>query len=237
MKKIVHPSESRGITNFDWLNARPSFSFGTWFNPERIHFGALRVLNDDTIAPGKGFGTHPHKNMEIFTIPLSGDLKHVDSMGHSAVLKSGEIQLMSAGTGVEHSEFNASETEKLSLFQIWIIPQTLNVQPRYTDFKLDVGRMQNSIYTLIAPQDENPIHYLNQKAWVSMTEMTENTSLTYKLHDRNQGVYILSIEGDSVIEGELLKKRDAIGIWESNEVTFTAKTNTKLLIIEVPMDI
>jgi len=235
MPHIIHKSETRGHANHGWLNAKHSFSFANWYNPERIHFGALRVLNDDVVAPGMGFGKHPHDNMEIITIPLKGSLKHKDSMGFSEVIHAGEVQVMSAGTGIYHSEFNASQTEEINLFQIWIFPNKQNVEPRYDQITYNWNDCQNQFLQLVSPNSADEGTWIHQDAWIHIAEISESESLSYQLKNPTNGVYFMNIEGTfDVLENEL-KYRDAIGIWAENEIKISAKTKGKILAIEVPM--
>lgn len=238
MKKILHPSATRGKANYGWLEANYSFSFANYFDPNRTQFGLLRVLNDDTVAPSMGFGKHPHKNMEIVTIPQSGGVKHQDSMGNNGIVGAGEIQVMSAGSGVEHSEINASTTEALKLFQIWIFPEEENVTPRYDQKKISTLLSPNKITTVVKPKSEanQDDLWIHQKAYFNMGEFNEDTTTSYTLKNANHGVYTMLIEGEAVIEKETLKKRDAIGIWDAQEISITAKKGSKLLLIEVPMN-
>jgi len=238
MKKISHPASTRGTADYGWLQANYSFSFGNYFDPERVQFGMLRVLNDDFIGPAMGFGKHPHKNMEIITIPQSGALKHKDSMGNSEVIESGEIQLMSAGSGVEHSEQNASTTEPCKLFQIWVFPETDEVEPRYQQKKIASIINQNEITTIIYPKDkakENDL-WIHQQAYFNLGEFTEKTDTTYSLKNATHGVYIFVIEGTIIIENDTLQSRDALGIWETKEIKLTAQKDSRVLLIEVPMN-
>jgi len=238
MKKISHPASTRGTADYGWLQANYSFSFGNYFDPERVQFGMLRVLNDDFIGPAMGFGKHPHKNMEIITIPQSGALKHKDSMGNSEVIESGEIQLMSAGSGVEHSEQNASTTEPCKLFQIWVFPETDEVEPRYQQKKIASIINQNEITTIIYPKDkakENDL-WIHQQAYFNLGEFTEKTDTTYSLKNTTHGVYIFVIEGTIIIENDTLQSRDALGIWETKEIKLTAQKDSRVLLIEVPMN-
>lgn len=238
MKKILHPSATRGKANYGWLEANYSFSFANYFDPNRTQFGLLRVLNDDTVAPSMGFGKHPHKNMEIVTIPQSGGVKHQDSMGNNGIVGAGEIQVMSAGSGVEHSEINASTTEALKLFQIWIFPEEENVTPRYDQKKISTLLSPNKITTVVKPKSEanKDDLWIHQKAYFNMGEFNEDTTTSYTLKNADHGVYTMLIEGEAVIEKETLKKRDATGIWDAQEISITAKKGSKLLLIEVPMN-
>jgi len=238
MKKILHPASTRGTADYGWLQANYSFSFGNYFDPERVQFGMLRVLNDDFIGPAMGFGKHPHKNMEIVTIPQNGALRHKDSMGNSEVIESGEIQLMSAGSGVEHSEQNASTTAPCKLFQIWVFPETDEVEPRYQQKKIASIINQNEITTIIYPKDkakENDL-WIHQQAYFNLGEFTEKTDTTYSLKNATHGVYIFVIEGTIIIGNDTLQSRDALGIWETKEIKLTAQKNSRVLLIEVPMN-
>lgn len=236
MKSIFHPSEDRGYANHGWLNAKHSFSFAGWYNPEKVHFGALRVLNDDTVAPAMGFSKHPHDNMEIITIPLKGGVYHKDSMGHGELIEAGEIQVMSAGTGIYHSEMNGSHHEELKLFQIWIFPNQRNVEPRYDQFKIDYSKMQNEFLQLISPNKDDSGSWINQNAWISMIDLSEGSSKAYYIHAPNNGVYIMNIDGKVLIEENELGERDAIGIWESKTILLRSEENSRILLIEVPMN-
>ncbi|MBU2929832.1 pirin family protein [Winogradskyella psychrotolerans] len=238
MKKIVHRSESRGFANHGWLQANHSFSFASWNNPERVHFGALRVLNDDIIAPKMGFGTHPHKNMEIITIPLSGVLKHRDNMNNDwQPIVPNEVQVMSAGAGVQHSEINGSLDEHLSLFQIWIIPKTLNVEPRYDQKIFNPEKRKGKLQTLVSSFEtgENDSLKIHQDALISRIDLSKNETFSYTLKSQNHGVYIMNIYGQIEVEGEILASRDALGIHEINTFDVYSKSDSELLLIEVPM--
>ncbi|OMP30588.1 pirin family protein [Mangrovimonas sp. DI 80] len=238
MKTVVHKANSRGFANHGWLQANHSFSFAGFYNPEKIHFGTLRVLNDDVIAPKMGFGTHPHDNMEIITIPLGGVLKHRDSMHNEwqSVLP-GEVQVMSAGTGVQHSEINGSDEKHLSLFQIWVFPNKQNVAPRYDQKGFDASERKNKLQTLVSSIDEDfegslKIH---QDAVLSRIDLDEGKSFEYQLKSSNHGVYVMNIHGELKIGDQVLNTRDAIGIWETETFEITANENSEILFIEVPM--
>jgi len=236
MKTVFHPSSSRGAANHGWLDAKHSFSFASWYNPDRIHFGALRVLNDDIVAGGGGFGTHPHDNMEIITIPLVGSLKHQDSMGNSSVIKAGEIQVMSAGTGIQHSEFNPSDSEAVNLFQIWILPNKRNVEPRYDQFMMNAEKMKNHFLQLVSPDSQDDGTWIHQQAWIKMAEMDENSTLVYSTQSEKNGVYFMLVEGQIQVGDQNLEKRDAIGVWDTNSIEITASQHSRVLAIEVPME-
>lgn len=235
MKKIFFPESERGITNHGWLLAKHSFSFANYYNPSKMNFGMLRVLNDDVVVPGMGFGTHPHDNMEIITIPLKGALQHKDSMGNTSVINAGEIQVMSAGEGVTHSEFNPSRSDEVNLFQIWIFPNKRNVEPRYDQFKMDEKRMQNNFLQLVSPNMEDEGTWVHQDAWIYITEITSNTSLDYHFKKNSNGVYFMLIEGEISIDSDILKSRDACGVSDTDMVNIEAIQKSKLLVIEVPM--
>ena len=235
MQFILHPSYERGYAHHGWLKANHSFSFAGWYDPEKIHFGALRVLNDDIVAPKMGFSTHPHDNMEIITIPLKGELRHKDSMGTGSVIHAGEVQVMSAGTGVYHSEFNSSLTEELNLFQIWIFPNKQEVEPRYDQIRYDLGAVRNSFLQVVSPNPDDDGTWIHQDAWIHLAEADEYTDLNYGIKRAGNGAYIMVVEGSVTIAGQELNKRDAIGVWETDDVEIRTKEATKLMVIEVPM--
>ena len=235
MQQEFHAASTRGFADHGWLKAKHSFSFASWFNRYRMHFGALRVLNDDIVAPGMGFGKHPHDNMEIITIPLKGSLKHEDSMGFSEVVHAGEVQVMSAGTGIYHSEFNASQTEEINLFQLWIFPNQQEVTPRYQQLGYNNADMKDAFLQLVSPNPDDEGLWIHQTAWIHMIDMSPNTSQTYSLKHPGNGVYLMNIEGEKVIAEQPLGFRDALGVWETNSVEIQASEQGRLLLIEVPM--
>lgn len=237
-KTIYHAADTRGHADHGWLNAHHSFSFAGYYDPSRIHFGALRVLNDDIVAGGMGFGTHPHDNMEIITIPLSGALAHKDSMGHAQAIQPGEVQVMSAGTGVQHSEYNHNRNEEVNLLQIWIFPNKKNVQPRYDQRAFDDAARKNVLQTLVSPMgtDDEGLK-INQDAWIYRTSLDAGKSLAHKLHNENNGLYVFLIDGNISTEGQELAKRDAVGITDTAEVLINATTNSDVLLLEVPMQL
>ena len=238
MKTIIHKAEDRGFANHGWLQANHSFSFANWYNPEKVHFGALRVLNDDIIAPKMGFGTHPHDNMEIITIPLKGVLKHRDNMGDDWIpVIPGEVQVMSAGTGVQHSEINGSVDEYLSLFQIWIIPEERSVKPRYDQKAFNSEDRQGKLQTLVTSfkDEDSESLKIHQDAKLSRIDLKGGESFTYELKSENHGVYIMTISGNINVDQNTLETRDAIGISETNSFNIDAKEGSELLFIEVPM--
>lgn len=238
MKTVIHKADSRGFANHGWLQANHSFSFAGFYNPDKVHFGALRVLNDDVIAPKMGFGTHPHDNMEIITIPLKGILKHKDNMADDwKPVKPGEVQVMSAGTGVQHSEINGSVDEHLSLFQIWIMPNEQHVKPRYGQKSFDANERKNKLQTLVTSIDENHEGSLkiHQDAVISRIDLDKGKSFNYELKSPNHGVYVMTIHGEVNINKTVLETRDAIGISETDFFEIIAEEDSSLLFIEVPM--
>lgn len=232
---VLHKANTRGNANHGWLNAYHSFSFASWYNPERVQFGVLRVLNDDTIAAGMGFGTHPHDNMEIITIPLEGDLAHKDSMGNAATIKTGDVQVMSAGTGIQHSEFNPNADQQTKLFQIWLFPKTRNVEPRYQQITLDKSLEKNDFAQILSPKADDAGVWIHQDAWFYLSDFDKDFSKKLPLKKEGNGFYIMNIEGEIEVNGEKLEKRDAIGIWETAELEIKANTTAKFLIMEIPM--
>ena len=234
MQTIIHKADTRGHVNHGWLNAKHSFSFAGYYNPERVHFGALRVLNDDIVAPSMGFGMHPHDNMEIITIPLKGALKHKDNMGNEGVINAGDVQVMSAGTGVMHSEFNPSATEEVNLFQIWLFPNIKNAAPRYDQKTFNVAERKNKFQEIVSPDKNNGGLWINQNAYFSLADIDNAQSLNYKIHHPENGIYLILISGKILVENNVLEKRDAIGIWGANEIKIDAQQNTSLLLMEVP---
>jgi quercetin 2,3-dioxygenase len=233
---ILHTASSRGHANHGWLNAYHSFSFASWYNPERIQFGMLRVLNDDTVAAGMGFGTHPHDNMEIITIPLEGDLAHKDSMGNAATIKTGDVQVMSAGTGIQHSEFNPNADLQTKLFQIWLFPKHRNVEPRYQQITLDSTKQKNEFAQILSPNEEDEGVWIHQDAWFYLSDFDKDFAKKLALKKEGNGFYIMNIEGEIEVNGEKLEKRDAIGIWETNEIEIKANSDSRFLIMEIPME-
>ena len=235
MKTIFHPAETRGNANHGWLKANHSFSFAQYYDPERMNFGALRVLNDDTIAPGKGFGMHPHDNMEIITIPLKGDLEHKDSMGNVGAINEGEIQVMSAGTGVYHSEYNKNKDKPINLLQLWVIPKTRNVKPRYDQKSLREHKKTNAFYQILSPNQDDGGMWIHQDAWFHMGEFNQATVTEYITKKQGNGIYIFVIEGAFKVGDQQLNQRDALGVWEVKKISFIAEPNSKVLLVEVPM--
>ncbi|ARS40540.1 hypothetical protein CA265_13065 [Sphingobacteriaceae bacterium GW460-11-11-14-LB5] len=235
---ILHKENTRGHANHGWLDAHHSFSFANYYNPERMHFGVLRVLNDDSIDGGMGFGSHPHDNMEIITIPLAGAIAHKDSMGNSAVIKNGEIQVMSAGTGVSHSEFNANADEQLNLLQIWLFPNQKNVTPRYDQQTLDVAARHNNFQQILSPNADDAGVWIHQDAWFSLGKFDEGFETTYQIKKAGNGVYAFVISGEVTINGQVLSKRDGLGVWDTDSISFKANTaDAEVLLMDVPMEL
>lgn len=235
MKTIFYPADSRGYANHGWLKTSHTFSFANYYNPERIHFGALRVLNDDWIAAGEGFGMHPHDNMEIITIPFTGEVLHQDSMGNKGVIKPGEIQVMSAGTGIFHSEHNDNKNEALTLFQIWIFPDKKNVTPRYDQITISDLARKDELYQILSPNPDDDGVWIHQKAWFHLGDLSKDTELDYTLKQKDSGVFIQVIDGNVKVGETLLDIRDAIGITETETIHIKAETDTRILVMEVPM--
>ena len=236
MNKVYHSAETRGHADHGWLNANHSFSFASYYDPNRMNFGALRVLNDDTISPGKGFGKHSHDNMEIITIPLKGDLEHKDSLGNIGAINEGEIQVMSAGTGIYHSEYNKNSDKFINLLQLWVMPKKQDVKPRYDQRSFKGLKKKNSIYQVLSPYPEDEGMWIHQDAWIHLGDFEEVTSVDYMLKKKGNGVYIFVIEGIFKVANEKLEKRDALGIWNTESITFEAQSKSQLLLIEVPME-
>jgi redox-sensitive bicupin YhaK (pirin superfamily) len=237
MKSIIHKAESRGHANHGWLDTHHSFSFANYYNPERMHFGVLRVLNDDSVAAGRGFGTHPHDNMEIISIPLEGDLEHKDSMGNTAVIKEGDVQVMSAGTGVFHSEYNRNKNKDVKFLQIWVFPNTKDVQPRYDQISLNELKKPNEFYQILSPNADDQGVWIHQNAWFHMADLDAGVNTSYQLKGEGTGVYAFVLDGQLEMAGEKLSKRDGMGVWETNELRVQAETKSRLLLMEVPMGI
>lgn len=237
MNWVFHEGEKRGKADFGWLQARQSFSFGRWFDPEKVHFGALRVLNDDYIAGGRGFDTHAHDNMEIITIILNGALRHKDSMGHEAVIVPGDIQVMSAGTGITHSEFNHLDDTPCKLLQLWIFPKKKGVEPRYGDMKVDTDMMKNSFTQIVSPDPIDKGSWIHQDAWLHLGKLDKKSAHIYEIKKEANGVYVFVIEGEIEIEGQVIKKRDALGVWDTSAINIKVVEDAYILLVDVPMEI
>jgi len=236
MKKVIHKANTRGYANHGWLKSYHTFSFAGYHNPERVHFGMLRVLNDDLVDAGMGFGKHPHDNMEIISIPLSGALHHQDSTGRDKIIKTGDVQIMSAGTGIYHSEVNASQQEPVAFLQLWIFPKVNNIEPRYDQKEFNVADRTNQFQVVVSPTQENDSLFINQDAWLSLIELEEGKDAMYTIHKEGNGVYCFVIDGQLEIADENNERRDAIGIWDTAEFSFKASQKSTVLFIEVPMN-
>ena len=238
VKTVIHKADTRGDANHGWLHSKHTFSFANYHNPERMHFGVLRVLNDDTVAESQGFGTHPHRDMEIISIPLEGDLKHEDNMGNKTIIKSGDIQVMSAGTGIMHSEYNANADEKVKFLQIWVFPNKKSVQPRYDQITLNPEDRTNKLQQVLSPNAEDEGVWIHQNAWFHMTNLEKGNAVNYQLKDpKNNGVYAFVIDGDVTVNGEALNKRDGIGISNKASLDIKADSNAEVLLMEIPMEL
>lgn len=237
MNKVIHRANSRGHANHGWLNSHHSFSFASYYNPERMHFGVLRVLNDDVVSGGRGFNTHPHDNMEIISIPLEGDLEHKDSMGNTAVIKEGDVQVMSAGTGITHSEFNRNKDQEVKFLQIWLFPNKRNVQPRYDQISIRDIEKKNAFYQVLSPNADDEGVWIHQDAWFSMAKFDAGQGDCYELNRKENGVYLFVLDGEVTVAGEKLSKRDGMGIWNVDDLTLVSDSNARVLLMEVPMNI
>ncbi len=231
---IIHKADTRGLADLGWLQAHPTFSFGSYYNPERMGFGALRVLNDDVIAGEMGFGDHPHDNMEIITIPLEGALAHRDSLGNEAIIRAGEVQVMSAGTGLYHSEYNAEADQPVKALQIWVYPNKRNVEPRYDQVKVDT-RERNVLHQVLSPYPGGPGVWIYQNAWFSMGTFDEGTETVYSLRQKENGVYVFVISGSVMVNGQTLAARDGMGIQHASLLSLKAGTDAEVLLMEIPM--
>jgi redox-sensitive bicupin YhaK (pirin superfamily) len=234
-KTILHKANTRGHANHGWLDSHHSFSFANYYNPDRMNFGVLRVLNDDVVAGGRGFRRHPHDNMEIISIPLSGDLEHKDSMGNTAIIKQGDVQIMSAGTGIYHSEFNKNKNQEVRFLQIWMFPNRKNVQPRYDQITVEKIANDSAFRQVLSPSSKDAGVWAHQNAWFHLGDLEEGCSETYQIRRPGNGVYAFIIEGNVTIEGQKLNKRDGFGVWDTNQLDIIADSNAKVLLMDVPM--
>lgn len=234
---VLHKAETRGHANHGWLNSYHTFSFANYYNPERVHFGALRVLNDDTVAAGMGFGTHPHDNMEIISIPLEGDLEHKDSMGNTTVIRNGDIQVMSAGTGVHHSEYNKNRDHLVKFLQIWVYPNQRNVKPRYDQITLNAADRKNTLQQIISPNADDAGVWIHQDAWFHLADFDAGKTAEYQIHKAGNGVYAFVLKGDVSINGQALSTRDGLGIWDVDSFSIEASSDAEFLLMEVPMEL
>jgi len=234
-KTILHKSSTRGHADHGWLNSYHTFSFANYHNPERIHFGALRVLNDDTVSAARGFGTHPHENMEIISIPLEGDLEHKDSMGNTTIIKQGDIQVMSAGSGIQHSEYNKNKDVPVKFLQIWVFPNKKNVTPRYDQFSLNEEDRYNKLQQIISPNQNDEGLWIYQNAWFHLGKFDKGFSTDYQFKNEKNGLYIFVLKGGILVNEQTLDTRDGYGIWDTNKVNIKAESDAEFLLMEVPM--
>lgn len=234
---VLHKAETRGHANHGWLDSHHTFSFANYYNPERMHFGVLRVLNDDIVSGGKGFGRHPHDNMEIISIPLEGDLEHQDSMGNVAVIKNGDIQVMSAGTGITHSEKNKSSSKDVKFLQIWLFPNKKNVAPRYDQLTLKAEDRNNKFQQILSPNRDDEGVWIHQDAWFHLGSLDKSITQNYKIKKNGNGVYVFVLSGEVAVGDQKLSPRDGYGIWDISEINIKANTNAEVLIMEVPMKV
>ncbi|MGL1889491.1 MAG: pirin family protein [Reichenbachiella sp.] len=236
MKTSYHPANSRGHANHGWLDSNHSFSFASYYNPDRTNFGALRVLNDDRVSQGNGFGKHPHDNMEIISIPLTGALEHEDNMGNKTVIKEGDVQVMSAGTGIMHSEYNQSQTDEVSFLQIWLFPNQKDVKPRYDQISIRDVQRKNELYQVLSPDANDDGVWVHQQAWFHMGDLETGTSVEYSLKNPDNGVYAFLLEGEVEIGGQKLHKRDGLGMWDTSQIDIKVGASSKILLMEVPLN-
>jgi redox-sensitive bicupin YhaK (pirin superfamily) len=234
---VLHKAETRGHANHGWLDSWHSFSFASYYNPERMHFGVLRVLNDDTVESGMGFGTHPHDNMEIISIPLEGDLEHKDSMGNVAVIRNGDIQVMSAGTGISHSEYNRNKQSLVKFLQIWVFPNKRNVTPRYDQITLNMADRKNKLQQILSPNPDDEGVWIHQDAWFHLADFDQGVTADYTIKKSGNGVYAFVLRGDITINDQPLNTRDGLGIWDTDKISIKADSNAEFLLMEVPMTV
>jgi quercetin 2,3-dioxygenase len=232
---VLHKAETRGDANHGWLHSRHTFSFADYYDPERVHFGVLRVLNDDTVIAGMGFSTHPHNNMEIISIPLEGDLEHKDSMGNVSVIKHGDVQVMSAGTGITHSEYNKNKDQRVKFLQIWVIPDKGNVKPRYDQITLNVADRHNKFQQILSPNPDDEGVWIYQNAWFHLGNFDKGYGDNYGIKAKGNGVYAFVLSGDITINDQKLNSRDGFGIWDVESFSVKADSDAEFLLMEVPM--
>lgn len=234
---ILHKAASRGDANHGWLHSRHTFSFADYHDPERMHFGMLRVLNDDSVEAGMGFGTHPHDNMEIISIPLEGDLEHKDNMGNTSVIRKGDIQVMSAGTGITHSEYNRNKDKPVKFLQIWVIPNKRDVKPRYDQISLKSNDRRNKLQQILSPQSHDAGVWIYQDAWFHLGQFDKGVSAQYTIRKQGNGVYLFIIKGDFTVDAINLNERDGLGIWDTGKISVRADSqDAEVLLMEVPMN-
>jgi redox-sensitive bicupin YhaK (pirin superfamily) len=237
MKNIVlHKADTRGNANHGWLQSYHTFSFANYYNPDRMNFGALRVLNDDTVQAGMGFGTHPHRDMEIISIPLEGDLEHKDSMGNTTVIRNGDVQVMSAGRGVQHSEYNKHRDKLVKFLQIWVFPRERGVEPRYDQITLNKADRKNKLQQIVSPRADDAGVWVHQDAWFHLGDLDAGCKTTYTLHQDGNGVYAFLLSGKVRINGQQIETRDGYGIWDTPSFELEASENSEILLMEVPMN-
>ena len=236
MRTIYQAADSRGDANHGWLKSKHTFSFANYHNPERMGFGALRVINDDFVIAGQGFGKHSHRDMEIINIPLLGKLGHGDNIGNNGIIETGEIQVMSAGTGITHSEMNADNHEAVSFLQIWVIPNKMNVEPRYQQIRMGELMKPNAFNQILSPNSDDAGVWIHQDAWFSMGDFDKGVTETYQLKNPNNGVYIFVISGKVVVNGNTLSTRDGLGVWDTKNFTMDVLDGAKVLLMEVPIN-
>jgi redox-sensitive bicupin YhaK (pirin superfamily) len=234
---VLHKADSRGDANHGWLHSKHTFSFANYYNPERMNFGVLRVLNDDTVAAGMGFGKHPHSNMEIISIPLSGDLEHKDSMNNVTVIKNGDIQVMSAGTGIQHSEYNKNKDAEVKFLQIWVFPNKNNVTPRYDQITLNLADRKNKLQQILSPNPNDEGVWIYQNAWFHLANFDKGISTNYEFKSQGNGLYLFNLKGNLKVNDQFLSTRDGIGIWDTSQVEITAESDAEFLLMEVPMEV
>lgn len=234
MKTVLHKAATRGHANHGWLDSHHTFSFARYYDPERVQFGALRVLNDDIVTGGMGFGTHPHDNMEIISIPLKGDLEHKDSMGNTQVIRQHDVQILSAGSGITHSEYNKNKDRDVNFLQIWVFPKEKNIQPRYEQQTYLPKNRQNDLQLVVSPEKDQAVT-INQDAWFSLGNLEKGAEKTYRVKRNGNGVYVFVIDGDVTVEGQPLNRRDGFGIWDTEAITIKADSPAEVLLMDVPM--
>ncbi len=232
---ILHKADTRGNASHGWLRSRHTFSFANYYNPERINFGALRVLNDDIVEAGMGFGKHPHDNMEIISIPLEGDLEHSDSLGNVTVIRQGDIQVMSAGTGIFHSEYNKNKDREVKFLQIWVYPNKRNVTPRYDQITLNMTDRQNKLQQIVSPHPDDEGVWIHQNAWFHLGKFDKGVKVEYKLKDKTNGVYAFVLDGNLTVNDQLLASRDGFGIWDTETITIRSESDANVLLMELPL--
>jgi len=234
---ILHKADTRGEANHGWLQSKHTFSFANYYNPERMHFGALRVLNDDIVDGGMGFSKHPHDNMEIISIPLEGDLEHKDSMNNLTVIKNGDIQVMSSGTGIQHSEYNKNTDSKVKFLQIWVFPNAKNVTPRYDQITLNAADRHNTFQQILSPNADDAGVWIHQNAWFHLAKFDKGTSKEYSIKSKGNGLYVFNLSGDIKVGEQVLNARDGYGIWDFEKLTISADSEAEFLLMEVPMQL